>query len=117
MNKLKICFKSRNRNALILAGDGRMKRAVLILAALTLLLGGVGQARAGVIVYATSEGWINAGGGTNYSPGVINNTYASEFDGYRDIFQFNLPIGTITGATINIWNDERNFPYDSGTFN
>lgn len=65
------------------------------------------SASAGTIS-ASGEGWCNNGGWgcNNTDTTAIWNTFAGMEEGteYNDWFAFNIPSGSITNATISIWN-------------
>jgi hypothetical protein len=94
---------------------------VLGLATAGLVIGALGQANtvtAGTLsITATGEGWAsNYFLPNNTNTGAIANTFSgNEFSfidlQFQDWFAFNVPNtgGTITGVTINIWNNGQNF--------
>jgi hypothetical protein len=66
-------------------------------------------------ISASGEGWCNNGGDgcNNTSTAIINNSFAGvtgegDFT-YNDWFAFNIPSGSITNATISIWNSGEDY--------
>jgi hypothetical protein len=59
---------------------------------------------------ATGSGWVNdVSGPNNTNTSVIANHFAGGIDRYRNWFAFDIPsLGTITSATLYIWNDSAN---------
>jgi hypothetical protein len=63
-------------------------------------------------ISASGEGWCNNGdwGCNNTDTTAIWNTFAgTEGSEYNDWFAFNIPSGSITNATISIWNDGEDY--------
>jgi hypothetical protein len=67
-------------------------------------------------ISATGQGWCNPTLCNNTDSSLLFNTFAGWHDvngaviEYRNWFSFALPqLGTITGATLNIWNEAANF--------
>ena len=80
---------------------------------------GLGSASAvAVTITATGEGWCESGGFcNNTNTSVIANTFSGKSGNlYRDWFAFDLTgaSGSITSATLSIWNDGSNFNNVSG---
>jgi hypothetical protein len=60
-------------------------------------------------ISATGQGWCESGLTCNGVSGIHNTFAGQETTLFRDWFTFAIPsVGTITGATINIWNDSSN---------
>lgn len=73
-----------------------------------------------ITIRASGQGWCIQESCNNTNPSALQNTFAGRHEEreYRDWFAFQLPAPrVITGATLNIWNDARNFTdHDAVTF-
>lgn len=71
---------------------------------------------AAATVNANTSGWINSVGDFNnpgFGSGIINNHFAGvEGPDFRNFFSFALPSGTISSATLNIFNRAPNSTID-----
>jgi hypothetical protein len=77
-----------------------------------LLVGFVAMPSSGDTIYATGSGWCDSGGScNNTNTSVINNHFAGlSGNGYNNWLAFDIPnLGTITSATLSIWNDAQNY--------
>lgn len=65
------------------------------------------------IVTATGSGWCGIQQGCNNTDDqAIDNLYAGNIVGYdtiRDWYAFQVPVGTITSASLSLWSDSQNF--------
>jgi len=88
-------------------------RRVIAASVIALASMGVNTAIAAPIS-ASGQGWCESGLTCNGVSGIHNTFAGQENTLFRDWFTFAIPsLGTITGATINIWNDGGNHTSES----
>jgi hypothetical protein len=68
-----------------------------------------GQVASATVLTAKGQGWCNNGSACG-SANSLSNTAAGYSDTYRNFFNFDLSSlsGTVTSATLSIWNDSSN---------
>jgi hypothetical protein len=64
-------------------------------------------------ISATGSGWCSVSYGCDSNGNYINNNFAGDAgEEFRDFFTVAIPLGTISSASLSIWNDGSNYNTD-----